>query len=112
MVPWYRTLWRIVWWVFTRIWAPFMAISWPLLEVYGALQARQDDLAALGVQRQEFAVLVGIAGGGKTCVNSQPCEITSAQRSYLVFPRSLLDGVGFVVEDTAPRQTVSRVARH
>jgi len=108
MVQWYITLWRIVWWVFSRLWAPLMAVGWPLLALYGAFQPRHDDLAALRLQRGEIAVLVGLGGGGSTCVNSQPCQVTPSQRSYLVFPRSIRTGAGFVVEDTAPSLTVEQ----
>jgi hypothetical protein len=59
MVPWYLTLWRITWWVFSRLWAPLMALGWPLLALYGALEPRASDLAALDLHRGEFAVLVG-----------------------------------------------------
>jgi hypothetical protein len=108
MVPWYRTLWRITWWVFSRLWAPLMALGWPLLALYGALEPRPSDLAALELHRGEVAILVGTGGGGSSCVNAQPCVVTPAQRSYLIVPRSLMDGSGFVVRYTTPRQTVER----
>jgi hypothetical protein len=108
MVPWYWTLWRITWWVFSRVWPPLMAVGWPLLAIYGAFEPRSGDLAALKLHHGEFAVLVGIGGGGRTCGNREPCVVAPGERSYLVIPRSLLDGSGYAVRDTEPRQTVQR----
>src|SRR4029077_249106 len=69
MVQWYVTLWRITWWVFSRLWAPLMAIGLPVLALYGALEPRQNDIAALELHRGEFAFLIGTGGGSKTCTN-------------------------------------------
>src|SRR4029077_4958415 len=108
MVQWYVTLWRITWWVFSRLWAPLMAIGLPVLALYGALEPRQNDIAALELHRGEFAFLIGTGGGSKTCTNWQPCVVTPGGRSYLVVPRSLLDGSVFAVRDTEPHLTVER----
>ena len=108
MPQWYVTLWRITWWVFTRIWTAVIAIGLPVLALYGALEPRKNDLAALELPRGEFALLVGISGGGKTCTNWQPCVVTPGSRSYLVVPRSLLNGYIFAVRDTEPRLNVER----
>ena len=108
VVQWYVTLKRITWWVFSRLWAPLMAFGWPILAIYGALEPRQSDLAALELRRDEFAVLIGVGGGGKTCINLQPCVVTPGDRSYLVVPRSFLDGSVLAVRDTEPVVTVDR----
>ena len=42
--PWWKTLSRIVWWIFSRLWAPFMAVGWPALALYGALQPRMSRM--------------------------------------------------------------------
>ena len=42
--PWWKTLSRIVWWIFSRLWAPFMAVGWPALALYVALQPRMSRM--------------------------------------------------------------------
>ncbi len=105
--PWWKSLGRILWWVYSRIWAPLMAIGWPVLVIYGLLVPRTPDLAALRLQPTELALLIGVAGGGSVCVNNDPCNVTPAQRSYLVVPRVFSNPAVFVVEDTKPQLTVS-----
>jgi hypothetical protein len=72
--PWWKSLTRIVWWIFSRLWAPFMAVGWPAFALYGALHPRLSDLDALHLRRGEVAVLIG-AG--------------TTDRSYIVVPRDL-----------------------
>ncbi len=38
--PWSKTLGRIIWWIFSRPWAAFMAVGWPLMIAYGLVQPR------------------------------------------------------------------------
>jgi hypothetical protein len=90
--PWWKSLSRIVWWIFSRLWAPFMAVGWPALALYGALQPRVSDLDALRLGRAEAAVLIGSA---------------SMQRSYIVVPRDLPKASVSLVEDTAGKLTVT-----
>jgi len=89
--PWWKTLTRIIWWVFSRLWAPFMAVGWPALALYGALQPRLSDLAALTLRRGEVAVLIGSA---------------AAHRSYIVVPRDLPHAAVSQVDDAAGTFTV------
>jgi hypothetical protein len=89
--PWWKSLARIVWWIFSRVWAPFMAIGWPALALYGALQPRVSDLDALHLRRGEAAVLVGSA---------------ATQRNYIVVPRDLARASISQVEEAAGTFTV------
>ena len=93
--PWWRSLAQITWWIFTRLWAPFMAIGWPLLAVYGALNPSAADLTALQIQPSETAILVGTGG-----------TATAGQRSYIVVPRVLSTGAIAIVTRTAAGPTV------
>ena len=107
MKPWYRSGARIVWWIFSRLWAPFMAVGWPLLAFYGFVHPRTEDLVALNLQRGEHAVLVGVAGSGNFVGRESPLA-SNDQRSYVVLPRSLVNGAGYLVVDTPSGRTVVR----
>jgi len=72
----------MVWWIFSRVWAPFMAIGWPALAVYGVLHPRLSDLDALHLRHGEVPILIGRS---------------ATERSYVVVPRDL------------PRAAISRV---
>ena len=96
--PWWRTNSRILWWIFTRLWAPLMAIGWPILATYGALSPNSSDVAALKLRGFEAAILIGITGGGSHCDNNA-CVEYPARRSYIVFPRLLTRPSAFEVED-------------
>lgn len=89
--PWWKTLGRILWWIFSRPWAAFMAVGWPLMIAYGLVQPRTVDLAAMHVAATEVALWVGSAGDGRT-----------GQRSYIVLPRALATGAVTVVTDGSP----------
>jgi hypothetical protein len=89
--PWWKSLSRIVWWIFSRLWAPFMAVGWPALALYGALQPRLSDLEALHLRRGEAAILVGSA---------------VTQRSYIVVPRDLPRAAVSQVDESAGTFTV------
>jgi hypothetical protein len=106
--PWWKSLGRIVWWLYSRVWAPLMAIGWPALVVYGLLVPRAPDQMALRLQPTESALLIGVAGGGSDCVNNHPCNITPAQRSYIVIPRVFSNAAVTVVEDTNPQLTATK----
>jgi hypothetical protein len=108
--PWWQSLGRIFWWVFTRLWAPFMALAWPALVVYGFLAPRPGDLEALRLAPLEVALLAGVASGGASCSASQPCIEYLAHRTYIVLPRALSNAAASVVEDTpaGPRMTEHR----
>jgi len=108
--PWWISLGLILWWIFSRLMAPFMAIAWPALAIYGMLAPRLPDLAALQLQPGESAVLIGVAGGGRHCVGSEPCDVIPPQRSYLIIPRVVTNASVFVVEDTEPERTVTELA--
>jgi hypothetical protein len=100
----------MVWWIFSRLWAPLMAIGWPALAIYGALLPRSPDLAALRLEAGDVAVLIGVGTGGKRCVGGEPCEVTPPQRSYVVVPKVFSSPSVFVVEDTEPVTRVTELA--
>ena len=106
MAPWYRTLRRIIWWIFTRIWAPLMALGLPLIALYGVYHPRAADMAALHLSGGEVPLLIGEASGGFIGVamegqecSTPPCAPDPPQRSYLVLPRVFSNAAVTVVED-------------
>jgi hypothetical protein len=90
--PWWKSLSRIVWWVFSRLWVPFMAIGWPALALYGALQPHPSDLEALRLRHGETVILIGS---------------TQTRRSYIVVPRDLPRASVSQVEEAAGTFTVT-----
>jgi hypothetical protein len=84
--PWWKSLSRLIWLAFTRIWAPLMALGWPLFAAYGFLQPHALDIDALRLGPGEVAVLVGSS---------------SAQRSYVVLPRAISTASVSVVNDSS-----------
>lgn len=98
---WWRSAGRILWWIFTRIWVPLMAIGWPVLATYGAFSPNSSDLTILKLGRYETAILVGTAGGGSQC-DSEGCVEYPAHRSYVIFPTFVVRPSAFVVEDGEP----------
>ena len=89
---WWKSLSRILWLAFTRIFAPLMALGWPVLIAYGLLQPHALDLDAMRLGGGEVALLVGSS---------------SAQRSYIVLPRALAKASVSVVKDTLGTPTVT-----
>ena len=75
--PWWMTVGVAVWWMLTRIFAPFMSAALPALITYGLLYPNAADVAALKVGKGEAALLVGISGDGRNV----------GQRIYMVYPR-------------------------
>ena len=94
--PWWRSLARIVWGILSRVWAPFMAIGWPVLIVYGLCNPNPSDMALLRLKDAETALLIGVAGNG-----------AQGQRSYVVFPRVMSDAGVVVINDTAESSMVT-----
>jgi hypothetical protein len=90
--PWWKTLSRIVWWIFSRLWAPFMAVGWPALALYGALQPRPSDIDALHLSRGETAILIGSS---------------ATHRSYIVVPKDLPSAAISQVEEAGGTFTVN-----
>ena len=76
--PWWQSLGKLLFWVFSRIWAPMMAVGWPILVIYGMANPRPNDLAVLDLAAGESPLLVGVASDG-----------ASGQRSYFL-PRRIL----------------------
>jgi hypothetical protein len=66
-----------------------MAVSWPILVIYGIANPRPTDLAVLNLAVGETPLLVGVASGS-----------TSSERSYFL-PRRILkaDGLTIVHDD-------------
>jgi hypothetical protein len=96
-IPWWRSLAHVVWWILSRVWAPFMAIGWPILIVYGLCNPNPVDMARLRLQTGETALLIGVAGSE-----------TQGQRSYVVFPRALSDAAVVFINDTADASMVTK----
>lgn len=90
--PWWKSLARLLWLAFTRLWAPLMAVGWPLLSTYGLLHPHALDLDALRLGRGEVAVLVGES---------------SAQRSYVVLPRALATASVSAVDEASDSLVVT-----
>jgi hypothetical protein len=83
--PWWQSPGNLLFWVLSRIWAPMMAVGWPILVIYGMANPRPDDLAVLNLARSETPFLVGAASDG-----------ISGQRSYLL-PRRFLKSDGLII---------------
>jgi hypothetical protein len=98
---WRKSLVNLITWIFTRIWAPMMAIGWPILVCYGLANPRPDDLAMMNLAAHETALLVGGRFVGKDCAESQACLSTPTQRNYLL-PRRIFknDGVLTISDDS------------
>lgn len=95
--PWWRSLlWLLG--MFFRLFAPLMALGWPVLAVYGALSPNASDIGALKLAPRETAILIGVAGGGSRC-DASGCQVQPPQRSYLIFPRFFVRPSGFTVEN-------------
>jgi hypothetical protein len=101
---------RAIWWIFSRLWAPLMALGWPALIVYGAISPRAGDVDAIRESGGEVPLLIGVAGGSSDCRNSNPCASSAAHRSYLAFPSALSSAAVTIVED-APQGVVVSVER-
>jgi hypothetical protein len=92
--------WRSLLWLlglFFRLFAPLMALGWPVLAVYGALSPNASDKGALKMAPRETAILIGVAGGSKC--DTSGCQSQRWRRSYLVLPRFFVRPSGFTVED-------------
>ena len=98
-----------MWWIFSRLWAPFMAISWPLVILYGAMAPREADVAAIRRIAHGVPLLVGQAWGGTDCRSNEPCTVIAPQRSYLVFPGVLTNAAVIIVEDKTGGATVTEM---
>jgi hypothetical protein len=107
MFDWLITLGRVLWWITSRIYAPFIAIGLPLMILYGWVVPSRADLAALALQRHEVSLLVGVGAGGTTCDGSRDCQAVPAQRSYIVVPRVFRDAAVVTVLRTTPTSTTS-----
>ena len=107
MFAWVPTLFRVVWWVFSRLWVPFMAIGWPLMICYGAIWPREADMVAVRHSGHEVPLLIGQAWGGSACTGNDPCIVVPANRSYLVFPDVLTNAAVTIVEDGSQGPTVT-----
>src|SRR5712664_1176196 len=95
--PWWQSLLRLLG-MFLRLFAPLIALGWPVLAVYGALSTNVSDIGALKVAPRETAILIGVAGGGSKC-DASGCQVQPPQRSYLIFPRFFVRPSGFTVEN-------------
>ena len=99
-------LFRAVWWFYSRLWAPLMALGWPALVVYGATFPRPADVAAIHQHGGGTPLLIGFTTGGSVCRNSEPCVVSPAQRSYLAFPSAISSAAVTTVEDATDGVTV------
>jgi hypothetical protein len=94
-----RQIGSLFWWVFTRIWAPLMALGAPGLALYGAISPYTVDVVAIEAAGGRSPLLIGIAGGGSQCVNAEPCVVKPPNRTYLAFPSAVSLAAVTVVED-------------
>lgn len=101
---------RAIWWIFSRLWAPLMALGLPALIVYGAISPRAGDVEAIRESGGSVPLLIGIAGGSSDCRSAEPCVTSAAHRSYLAFPSVLTSAAVTIVED-APQGVVVSVER-
>jgi hypothetical protein len=94
---WWKSLSRLAWLAFTRIFAPFMALGWPVLIAYGLLQPHAQDFDAMRLGGGNVALLIGSS---------------AAQRSYIVLPRALTTASVSVVNDASGTPTVTEHPGH
>jgi hypothetical protein len=87
--PWWRSLGRILRLVLVYVFAPMMALGFPILIAYGLLYPSTDDFRALDLRSSEVALLVGVEGSagrfGATGAAS------GGGRSYIIVPRAFTD---------------------
>jgi hypothetical protein len=103
---WWRTLSRIMWWVATRVFAPFMALGMPVLAIYGVLDPRPGDADALRLRGHEMAALIGVAeGDGCTTAG---CSL--GERSFIVLPRVFSTGSVVSVRATVDGSVATEVS--
>jgi hypothetical protein len=96
-----------MWWITSRIFAPFIVIALPIMILYGWLVPNPADLVALKLQKREVSLLVGAGAGGALC-GSRHCQDVPSQRSYVVIPRVFRDAaVVSVLRMTPTFTTVS-----
>jgi hypothetical protein len=99
---WITQLGRLMWWITTRIFAPFIAFALPIMILYGWLAPIREDFVALSLRKHEVAILVGAGAGGTTCSASRDCQSVPSQRSYIVIPRVFTDAAVVSVLRTTP----------
>lgn len=87
--PWWKSLGRLLRWVFGYVFAPMMAFGFPLLIAYGLIFPRSDDLRALNLDSSEVALLVGVEGDDGHFGATRGA--TGGGRSYVVIPRAFTD---------------------
>ncbi len=87
--PWWKSLGRILRWVFVYVFAPMMALGFPILIAHGLLNPRADDLRALDLGLSEVALLVGVEGGGHHFGATD--SASGESRSYIIVPRAIMD---------------------
>jgi hypothetical protein len=93
-----------MWWITSRIFAPFIAFGLPIMILHGWLVPNPADLIALKLQKREVSLLVG-AGAGGACGGSRYCQDVPSQRSYIVIPRVFRDAAVVSVLRTTPTLT-------
>jgi hypothetical protein len=76
---------HFVWWLSTRVLAPFFALAMLAMGAYSALHPNKSDLVALHIHPGEFAVLIGVS---------------AVSRAYFIVPRSISTGTISSVERT------------
>jgi hypothetical protein len=83
--PWWKSLAGILWWMFSRVFPPLIAVGFPALAFWGAVETHDPYRDALQLNRREFAILVGTA---------------TDRHSYVVLPRNLTRASISVVSET------------
>jgi hypothetical protein len=80
---WFVTLWRAGFWIVPRVFLPVLFIACPIVVLFGAQKPDSNAIAALHLNSNEIALLVGVGGGSK-CVG-ETCSQESTH-TYLIWP--------------------------
>jgi hypothetical protein len=81
--PWFVTLWRAGYWIVSRVLLPILFIASPVMVLIGAQKPDSNAIAALHLNSNQTALLVG-TGGGVRCVG-EACSQESTH-TYLIWP--------------------------
>jgi hypothetical protein len=96
---WWESLARIIWWLTSRVFAPVMAIAWPVFAIYGGYHVPPQEMSALNLHGREFALLIGTASGGWDCRSRPNCVVIPSQHSYVILPQALGNAAVTLIEN-------------
>ena len=81
--PWFVTFWRAGLWIVPRVFLPMLFIASPIVAILGAQKPDSNAIAALHLNPNESALLIGIGGGAK-CVGRDCSQVST--HTYLIWP--------------------------